>query len=154
MKTTTQPVKSSLNYCVLIIVKLFDFLKHFYLLFHLRFRDDLTKNVLWIIKLARRFACLVRSISSTTLHQQNSQQVALKSSLVLNLNLFEWFHGQLCWRFAFKGLTYYPSNSVRVYVSKFRILRAHGLLTSSENWLLFSITSIPTALQMSARICP
>ena len=82
-------------------------------------------------------------------------QVALKSSLVLNLNLFEWFHGQLCWRFAFNGLYLLPIElCTRLYVSKFCILRAYGLLTSSENWLLFSITSIPTALQISARICP
>ena len=53
---------------------------------HLRFRDDLTKNVLWIIKLALL-----------------------------------------------------PIELCTSYVPKFRILRAHGLLTRSENWLLFSM---------------
>ena len=61
MKTTTQPVKS-FNYCEKKAAP-FDFLKHFYLLFHLRFRNNFTKNILWIIKLARMFACNFQEIS-------------------------------------------------------------------------------------------
>ena len=47
-----------------------------------------------------------------------------------------------------------PMELCTSYVPKFHILPAHGLLTRSENWLFFSTTSIPTALQISAKIGP